>query len=327
MDGFLARSPRIDPLENLILVVGAPRSGTTWLAKILDSHPDTLYRHEPDEVIASPATLDATEVLPLLRAWSLDRSLRTTTKRPFFQKSWQSPVQRMLRAGLAYGLSAATRVPGLRSVLRAATLGDFGNSDRARLVIKTVRWSEGVGTVARALPGSRVVVILRNPCGQIHSVMRGVQQRRFELRESGAMPLDQERAMAVAATYGVGDAEFLKLPPAAMYAWGWVAFNEAVVRTIADLPNVRVVLYEELCARPEAVSRDVLGFADLPWDHQTADFVARSSRGPGEGGYYDVFQNAAQAATRWRAELSTQDKAAIRDVVARTALATHWPDL
>ena len=34
-----------------ILIVGAPRSGTTWLAKILDSHPDVLYRHEPDEVV------------------------------------------------------------------------------------------------------------------------------------------------------------------------------------------------------------------------------------------------------------------------------------
>ena len=31
-----------------ILILGAPRSGTTWLAKIIDSHPDVLYRHEPD---------------------------------------------------------------------------------------------------------------------------------------------------------------------------------------------------------------------------------------------------------------------------------------
>ena len=46
-----------DALASLILVVGAPRSGTTWLAKIIDSHPDVLYRHEPDETLPGPATL------------------------------------------------------------------------------------------------------------------------------------------------------------------------------------------------------------------------------------------------------------------------------
>ena len=37
-----------------ILILGAPRSGTTWLAKIIDSHPDVLYRHEPDAAIPGP---------------------------------------------------------------------------------------------------------------------------------------------------------------------------------------------------------------------------------------------------------------------------------
>jgi hypothetical protein len=36
------------PGHHGILVFGLPRSGTTWLGKIFDSHPETLYRHEPD---------------------------------------------------------------------------------------------------------------------------------------------------------------------------------------------------------------------------------------------------------------------------------------
>ena len=36
-------------MENkLTLLFGMPRSETTWLGKIFDSHPGTLYRHEPD---------------------------------------------------------------------------------------------------------------------------------------------------------------------------------------------------------------------------------------------------------------------------------------
>lgn len=34
--------------HSVILLCGIPRSGTTWIGKIFDSHPDTLYRHEPD---------------------------------------------------------------------------------------------------------------------------------------------------------------------------------------------------------------------------------------------------------------------------------------
>lgn len=38
----------------MILILGSPRSGTTWLAAIFDSHEDILYRHEPDIVVRQP---------------------------------------------------------------------------------------------------------------------------------------------------------------------------------------------------------------------------------------------------------------------------------
>ena len=36
-----------------VFIVGTARSGTTFLAKLLDSHPDVLYRHEPDSVLVN----------------------------------------------------------------------------------------------------------------------------------------------------------------------------------------------------------------------------------------------------------------------------------
>ena len=34
------------PSNRVILMLGAPRSGTSWLAKIFDSHPDVRWRKE-----------------------------------------------------------------------------------------------------------------------------------------------------------------------------------------------------------------------------------------------------------------------------------------
>ena len=81
-----------------ILLFGMPRSGTTWLGKIFDSHPLVLYRHEPDTwqrladvpILADRATRPTYETR--LRAFvdSLPamRADRVCGKRPLFPKSY-----------------------------------------------------------------------------------------------------------------------------------------------------------------------------------------------------------------------------------------------
>lgn len=100
-----------DALASVILVVGTPRSGTTWLAKIIDSHPDVLYRHEPDETLPGPPSLTGAALPALLSRWAADRHARSVTKQPFFPKSWQPGWARTLRTVFAGAASAASRLP------------------------------------------------------------------------------------------------------------------------------------------------------------------------------------------------------------------------
>ena len=158
-------------------------------------------------------------------------------------------------------------------------------------------------------------------------MLRGVPLGKFELRHGGTMPLDAARAAACAAAHGVDRARFEALPEAAQYAWGWVAFNETAERALAELPNVRVVLYEDLCEKPELVARDILSFVGLDWHAQTAAFVRGSVRQGGRSGYYDVFQNPAMTTSRWRAQMSRQDQCTVTDIARQSRLARHWPDL
>jgi hypothetical protein len=302
----------------VILIVGAPRSGTTWLAKIFDSHPDVVYRHEPDEIVPPGESIQAD-----VARWTRQHDSRTAGKGPFFAKSWQTTPARVIRTSLAYIAAAASRM-GLPSW----AIPDLGAVTRAQMVIKSVRLSIGVGDFARAYPGGRAVLILRHPCGQVASVKRGTTDGRFDLAEPGTdMPFDEVCAIDFASRHGLDEAGFQRLPDAAKYAWSWRAFNETAYGSILGLTNTRVVVYEDLCANPQTEARAILAFAGLPWHRQTATFVARSTGYDGPTGYYAVVQNSTVAANRWRTSMAPEDQDAVRAVVRDSPLIRYWPDL
>jgi hypothetical protein len=315
-------------LDRPILILGAPRSGTTWLAKIVDSHPEVLYRHEPDDRIPGPVGLTPDGLPALLAAWVDDRGPRTVTKRPFFPKAWQPAWGRALRTVLAAASAAAGRAPWPIEAMSRWRIPDFASRPPGRVAIKSVRWTEGSAVLARSMPASRTIFILRHPNGQVASVMRGNRQRRFDLNTAGTdMPFNEANAIRFAAAHGVDGSAFQALPDAAKYAWAWRAFNEPAYAALASQANVHVVLYEALCARPEALSRRILAFAGLEWTRQTEDFVSRSTEHRREAGYYAIFRNAVAAAEAWRTTMPAADQSAVRLVVAASPLARFWPDL
>jgi hypothetical protein len=317
-----------DALTSPILILGAPRSGTTWLAKIIDSHPDVLYRHEPDKVGPSPSPLTAHELPALLVRWVADRDAHAVTKQPYFRKSWQPGWARGVRTVLATAVSAAALMPPPFKALAGLQIPDMASRPARRVAIKSVGWAEGAAVLARTLPDSRTIFILRHPCAQVASVMHGNRQRRFELKTAGTnMPFNQVRTSQFAASHGVTEREFHALSDAAKYGWNWRALNEPTYAALAELPNVHVVLYEALCAQPDALARRIVEFAGLNWNRQTEKFVARSTSHRGKAGYYTIFRNAATAADAWRSSMPPSDQAAVRSVVAASPLARFWPDI
>ena len=240
-----------------ILLFGMPRSGTTWLGKIFDSHPLVLYRHEPDTwqrltdvpIVADRATRPTYETR--LRAFvdSLPamRADRVCGKRPLFPKSYatRSAVHRYAVASLLHkGLARA----GLGSDPPAPPQPADGKD--YRLAWKSIESLGRLGLMLESLPDARSVHIVRHPCGYVASVLRGEAAARFDHNAAAAdFPIyEMLSRTAPAQRRGLTLDRFRDMPAVERLAWRWVIFNEFAAEDTAGEPRNRVLYYEELCA-------------------------------------------------------------------------------
>jgi len=317
-----------------ILLFGSPRSGTTWLGKIFDSHPQTLYRHEPDSwgllnwMPLAPDIKDAEQYAVELRRFVADlpasRETKVAASLPLFRKDYYNPLQQLL-----------TRVSVSAAKVVARGLGEVrvpswapANERSARVVWKSIESVARLGVAARVVPGARAILILRNPCGYVGSVLRGEKQKRFTGEEAASEDYGLFEVLSTtdqARRYGIDARIAQDLHPAERMAWIWAIVNEKAIEDTKALENVRLLVYESLCADPLNVSRELFTHCNLDWNNQTEWFLGTSTSRNKEG-YYSVFKDPHESAQRWRKELDRDVQRRVMDVATRTTLAALFQE-
>jgi hypothetical protein len=317
----------------MILVFGLPRSGTSWMGKIFDSHPDTLYLHEPDKHIH---LRDVPMLLPAEPRKGLDaflqqvlanRSPGVTGKLPAFTKSYRSGARHLARIAAGYAARALPR--RLADRLRIPDLVDPGvrRGSEPRLVWKSISSVGRLGALARLLPNARCILLLRHPCGQIASVLRGYASGQIQ----GPPPSEQYRVFEMLLDTGQARARGLTLDalramhPVERMAWRWVLLLEKAVADTAGLANCRLLRYEDLCSAPVPGARELFGFTGLGWHTRTEEFIRESTDGESER-YFGLRKDPGRSATKWQRELSTADARRIFDVVDQSPVGRLYPE-
>jgi hypothetical protein len=292
--------------DRTIFIFGLPRSGTTWLAKIFDTHPDILYRHEPDVTIrnsilpvqadsvqqAKGHIVEAAEWLDTLAALG---NLRTNSL-PIFRKSYHTSVQNWFRYGLIELAKILGRIPLFTTEIDSFTVPDFIHLDYApqiTILIKSVSSMRRLPFFLAAAPSARYIHLMRHPCGQIASLLRGIRQGRFQDLSSLGSVATPRRAKAS------GDAALID-----KLARDWVIYNEHALKILESAQNSCTVLYEDLAADPEPTAQRMFEFCRLEWREETALFLRKSTRRPWTDRYYGLRRDPIDAASRWRRELS-----------------------
>ena len=147
----------------LLFILGAPRSGTTWLAKIFDSHPDVLYRNEPDTVLHEPRLPllcppeDIGRYRDIARAYVerlLDvRTLKTAGSMPVFAKRYAMPLAHPLRLLWIYALQVAHEVRRGRAIAQRLPVPDLVRPNLTRRGCASRPWWWSSRSMRAALPG------------------------------------------------------------------------------------------------------------------------------------------------------------------------------
>jgi hypothetical protein len=306
-----------------VFIIGSGRSGTTFLQRIFDSHPQTLCLHEPDTLArtnnppAVPAVEDYRELKPAAAAYidklTRIRGLRAIQKRPTFSKSYRSGLARSLRESTIFAYQGLEKALGKR--VSSWRVPEFADTSQVIPVLKSVEAVPRLPLFARASPGMKFVHIMRHPCGYISSQLRG--------HRLGKMPspriFQAQMALPMAQEHGLTPDMVAEFDPLTTAAWTWVISNDFVFRQTKDLPNVRVLLYDELCDDLMAESQALLEWCNIPWHTQTDEFLSRLlAHDSGAHAYHDTVRNPRSAAHRWRREMPEADKALAMDIVRQS---------
>lgn len=321
-----------------IFLFGVHRSGSTWVGKIFDSHPQTLYRHEPDtfsELPRIPWVTDMArpeacreEVERFLNSLPEDQTSFIAGSLPVFHKTYRSKWQ-----DSAHLLSVMAAKIGRRLSWKISVhpYADYASVNGLPVVWKSICSLTRLGVLLRVARPSKAVILLRHPCAVIASQARG--------REQGYLRTNPSKHFGFFGTlldtipgkkFGITVDDLRGMEPEERLAWRWILTYEKAIDDIAGFEgDVLIIRYEDICADPKTWSQKMFEHCGLPWHSQTEAFLKQSTSDAGRriaprvlrSDYFSIFKDPMVSATKWRRELEPEKIERILRIMERSSVA------
>lgn len=301
--------------EPIAFLLGCERSGSTWLANILDAHAGVELLMEPFAPYASifpgfPHRHVHVANSSAELEESVRRGLRSALrmKYPLLYRPGRSPGLRTIDAGL---VNSTHRV--LQRLLGKAPLAcqrwellNLNHSEipadlRVRkecppsgFVVKELRLNLKVPVMRGAFPDARYVVIVRNPAAQLTSIRRWLEQGRLrELASSLKTLTDDVKQTPELRPYrawlGAGD------PDDVLVMWWFLNYETAISDLRRSQAPWVLIRHEDLAAEPAARTDALLSFLGLPASQSVAKYLERSTDAdPRTSSPVDTFRKSAE---------------------------------
>lgn len=305
-----------------VLVVGVPRSGSSWVGRVLGSTTGAAYLGEPDNHEHSAFALRAKLGLP----GRFYTELAVGDEAPAYAALWanaygtraDSPAERVrrklaerllrraadddVRHSLERGryTTAGLRLAAALAVPERPPAGDC-------LVVKSVYAQLALDWIADRFP-VRVAVVLREPLNVLSSWkamgwLRPGTETLAELGPATVARLEERFGIDATATGSIEQAATLI-----------ALLHTALVDAARRHPDWLVLVHEDLCAQPHDRFEQAAGALGLRWDASVDTLLDELNR-PGTG--YETARVASDLTDVWRSRLTPEEEDAARQIFRR----------
>lgn len=267
-----------------VLVAGIPRSGTTWVGRVLGQAGGARYVHEPDNHLVRPEAWWAKRELgsypclvPGQAAPDYERLFRVAFAggaRPSLLYTWARALHRYVPRRELQALLEPGESPGVgsRRLARDVAVPRSPSHGSDHVVVKSIFCARSLEWLAERFEPA-VVVVERHPFSVIGSWA--------ELGWSAFLDADPVAVAECRAAFGV-DAPRIGSSWVDRAAWHFGFLSARLGRSRARHPNWQVVAHETLCADPEAGFEELCDRLGLPFGARARRFLLASNR-PGKG--------------------------------------------
>jgi hypothetical protein len=315
----------------MLALIGMPRSGTTWVAKAIDSHPDTYYLHEPDSVarLDLPQIIngeDSGQYLPYINEYlakieGVDK-LKVVGRLPFYPKSYFNALQ------LSFNRLSALASKSLGQFFQGIAKGSpwlIKPGKKHVTFFKSIESMGRVALLAQATPPIKMLLLVRHPCAVINSELKGEAANKFASKtpiyENWGL-FEQLLASKTAVVHELTLDKIKQMTPAQRLAWRWLIYYEQLLEQ-SKLDNCLLMPYEHLCVEPMTAFAEVFSFYGLSFDAQIKTYLVASTSSHSDS-YYSTSKDPLKAMHGWKSKLPAEDIAAIEAIVGSHLDNEYW---
>ncbi len=305
-----------------ILILGLPRSGTTWTMRVLSAGPGTTPVGEPDNEDKSPAAIHAKHQVGRYPVLGPEEDC------PPYRRLWEWIMDGAPEDGRArlarhlLGPGAVNRIHEGRPGPVTWLAGMVARSPRAaprpaggpRLVVKSIHAQLAAEWLANAID-VEVLILLRHPANVLASWL--------EVNLKDARNSTLEYRPEIRARYLEPWGVPLPGPdPVERISWRIGLLVAALEDALTRHPEWHVRHHEELCTDPVSEFQRLYAELGLAWADGSAEFLEDHNT-PGTG--FMVKRVASELSDSWRRRLDDEQLATLRRVLAWFPIAS-WTD-
>ncbi len=303
-----------------VVIVGLPRSGTTWTMRVLGTSPGTVKVLEPDHEEKFAAAIHAKRKLG--RYPSLEPGQRADAYRGLWtwilsggRDSWRS-----LQARRLLGAGYQSRIFDGRMDLTTLVASTLARNPRPcrdvpeRVVAKSIHAQMSLEWLAAEFEITPLV-LFRHPASVLASWMEvNLKEARYSTLESRA---DIRRRYLD--RWDVPDPG---PDPVETLSWRIGLLVAVLEEVLADHPTWQMRTHEQLCTDSVATFRTLFDDLGLEWGEATAEYLV-SNNVPGEG--FETRRVASEVVGSWQNRLDDDQLATLRRVLGWFPIST-WSD-